>query len=236
MEQETTLAIKGKFLTKEDILRFANLIHRNIKQGNQGDEEEYSVNYGDVCCTSSHSEEVFDTDDFTTKEAYSIRLAYTSLSWEKKLQINLYNSTLKPSSNSVIYIMSTDDEWFNATCNRVKEAIYKIKNQGITMESETTCLLLLIATSFAAYFFAQLLVLLNVSPRKDLVVDSLLWFILLLRFNTWILERLFPPVEFSFGPEKSLSGKRLRKIILTVGAFLIVEITIPFALSRLLKI
>lgn len=209
MEQSKTFVISGKIITMNDVRRFAALIGKKVERGKCKGKEcraEYTVEYEDGCCTSDNDNEVFASEEFNVKKIYSIRLEYVSWMWNERIQIVLRNSAFNQSLNSMVYVKSGDTEWFDSTCYQVNNVIRNIKNQWLDLKDWSTTAILLLVSFFPVYFLPYP----KTMDKVDVVCNALIIFLLLLRMNIWVVERLFPSIEFSFGSESIWRGRRLK--------------------------
>ena len=92
--------IKKRILREDDILRMANLIHKQFQQGDY--KEEYELLFDDQSSiTGKNNMDVFKSYEFKRRRCERLYFTYKSERLEKIIEIKLYNSVITPIDSSI---------------------------------------------------------------------------------------------------------------------------------------
>ena len=110
--------IKKRILREDDILRMANLIHKQFQKGDY--KEEYELLFDDQSSiTGKNNMDVFKSYEFKRRRCERLYFTYKSERLEKIIEIKLYNSVITPIDSS-IEIRSDDKDWFNSVFGKIE--------------------------------------------------------------------------------------------------------------------
>lgn len=217
--------IKKRILREDDILRMANLIHKQFQQGDY--KEEYELLFDDQSSiTGKNNMDVFKSYEFKRRRCERLYFTYKSERLEKIIEIKLYNSVITPIDSS-IEIRSDDKDWFNSICNEISTIISEMEKQKFAITFPVKLYGSLILSSIEGLLISSALdrVFPNVFTRSQssslTVAACMVFFLINFYLLFELMRKAFPSVEFSFGPTYLNKSRKIRNSLGVLVPFLI---------------
>lgn len=218
--------VNGKILKQNDILRIAKLIHNEFQEGDY--QEEYTFLFDDQSSiVGKNSLDVFECDEIRYKRCQQVSFTYKSKNLDNRIEIELYNSLLTI-SNSFAQIISTDENWYHSTCDKISTILNEIEKRkfSITNRIKNSCSTILALTE--SFLLAVSLVRFFPSVVNNdqglmiaMFVCIALIFSLLNNYGFELIGKAYPNVEFAFGPDYLNQSKRIRSLFGILIPFMI---------------
>lgn len=224
MKYSREITIKNKVIKEDDILRIAKLVHDQFQQGDYI--EEYEVLFDDESCISgADNREVFDSAEFKRRRSKRVWFTYKSKGLKNTVEIKLYNSFLT-SANSSVEITSEDRRWYNNLCNEVLSILNEIEKQRFSITYGVKYIGSIIISIIEGLLFACSLnrIFANMFTTSQIIAIGSLSCGLLVIVNSCLFDQIdkaYPNIEFSFGPDYLNKSQKLRKIFGIAIPFLV---------------
>ena len=145
--------------------------------------------------------------------------SYCSEKFDKKFDIKLYDNTVYY-IESYIEIISTDKEWYNSLLSKLNDILSEIENQNKICNINNIyidCILNFILSLFESICVYRFLIkTFNLSSNDKisltLSIYTMLIFFLINMFIFEKIKKMYPKVDFYFGPEHLNYSKKTKKI------------------------
>ncbi len=219
--------INYKVIKEEDILQLAKLFDGFSVEGSS--RTEYTITFDDKSRITGTNKSVFLADEFIRRKSVYIKLEYISKSFDDRIEIELY-STLKYTPDSKISITSYNKTWYDCTTNKVNTIIDEIENQKKIALIDDSFLMGALPV-LLGLGVAILVVALLSSLFPQIHDEGWIFFLYLgcgiisiILFSKIMndMVKIFPKVDFAFGPEFKNKGAIIKRTwVWVVGTLLI---------------
>lgn len=254
MKETRRKIIKDKIFTKDDIRN----IYKIVKEINNNKSSlELELNCQDGCSYESESDDLLnDGDIIDTKRCASVSIEYHNYDLERRISITLRHGM---DYGNEFIVSGLDRNWVSGIFDRINTTINSVKPQKHWFVQYQSIILHVSAFFFGLMFFRILDVLLfqHIEPTdtpseiikairdffhkypfvRHTILGTCFWFqgifpVLILR--GWVLK-LWPSVEFDFGPEHQKSEKNKRNRLGLFFSVIIIPLLITFIYDLIKK-
>lgn len=216
------IKINNKVIKENDIILFAQLFREQFSEKDYV--REIRLFFEDESRIRGNDIDIFSSDEFKRRRCKSVEFDLASSGYERHIQISL-NNPVNWLHDSWVEVRSTDKTWYESMLKRMENVIDEMESQ-VKFTRHPYILSLLISAVEAIIFSLAVPKLLSLKATVyGYVVLTMLSFVVLYILNSILIEglkKVYPNVEFAFGPTHSNTALKKRKII---------GVLIPFGLD-----
>jgi hypothetical protein len=228
LEQTRTLHIRNKVFSKGDIQKISRILLSQLEYSKQNGglaKTLFSIHCSDGTHYQSDTPDIFENDhEIDLKKANSIEMEYFDYELNRRITFSIEHGNHYLSRNRIT-VHGTDSNWVIGTFTSLKETIEAVKPQPSWV----------LRYKWLVYIFNVVLFGLAlewlihfVTKHFYFPVAFVLGGILAMVIDDR-LPKLWPDIEFDFGPEHTRREKRIR-----AGIYVLAElVAIPLAVSAL---
>lgn len=229
--------IKGKIISKSDIINMVNNILEKSPQKNF--EMKIEAQFNDGTTIADDKVSIFDNIYFEKKILIMVRISierYIDYKFSDMVDITIY----KDNDFSAAVIESTDNRIYNSLCHSIEESLNLMKNQNkIYLLSESAWSGFIIV---AIFLIMELIVAFILEKVLKLQLPTILLYLMILLLPNIVtpfvikyIENRYPINQFDFGKSSVNKPQKENGHIYKIIIFIITNIVLPIIITLLTK-
>ena len=214
------IEIKRKMFSKGDIEQLAKVLYSESKL--ESSSFEFKIFFEDGKFVSSGTPDFFAWDILDRKQTTKIKMTYGCKRSSNSIQINIHRSREFVLEQNHISIKSDSQVWLRSVEQKFQGIIDVIPLQKKPL-SNPIFLLICLSPILVANAFSSIAKCIGIPQFIQLAILIMIIIVYLytyLKVAFWNLRRLYPNVDFAFGPRHLSSSARKENIKWVVGVIL----------------